>query len=462
MRIFTLSAIALLFSSISISAQNAFSLNSTATQSPIQAKVKAVKANKKALVKNNAPTTESLMMPKHEEEWNYEEAEWFKSGDYYYTHDTNGNVLKNTYVDEISSTETTFTYNENNNVVSQIELYSEDGEPFENSSKRTMEYDPIATNTITNSQSYSWDGTDWLLVSDGHTFKRVITRNDAGNIIGVEVYSYFMNEYHLQHRSTITYNSENVAETWKYEELGYTSTGDLVMNEVYTLIDMKWQKTDGQIMTLNELSDFFTGSSNQLAEATATYAGNVTGYITASYQDNGSYTYRYLYTTAPCAAETYTHTITDANGSYVETIVAYEDMNEDGLLTIEELVMEEDLTVTKDQYGRVIEEVATADGELMFSAKYEFTYNEEYGSYPVEQLYSEYDFDVEDFVPFLKIVATDFYDVAGVEDIIIDNSSEVKSIYNLQGVNVGTEMDNLPAGVYIINQGGKVSKIVKR
>lgn len=463
MRLLTLSAMTLLLS-MSGNAQNAFSLNSPMTQSPISSKVEYSKSQRKMLGGNNAVVnaeSAANMKPQHEEEWIYEE-EWIKSGDYYYSHDKRGNIVKNTYSDEYGSTMTEYAYDEYNNVVSQIESYSEGEDPFENSSKRILVYDPIVKNVIIDSQSYMWNETDWLLYSDGHTYKRVITRNDNGNITNVEVYSYFIDEYHLQHRSTITYNSENVAETWKYEELGYTSTGDLTMNEIYTLTDMQWHVTDGQILALNDLTDFFTSDNNKLKKATVYSKGTLTGSIEASYQDNGDYTYKYSYTTSPCAEETYTHTVTDAFGSYIETTVAYEDMNEDNILTEDELAMSEQLVVNKNEYGKVIEEVATADDEMVFSAKYEYTYSDEYGSYPIEQIHYEYDAEEADYIPYIKIVATDFYDVAGIGETFVDTTFGSKSVYNMQGIKVGTDINEMPAGLYIVNQNGKVSKIIKR
>lgn len=442
-------------------AQGRFSLKSVATKSPIVTKAENFKSKRNrvktfALNARTQAEANAIMLPRQEEEWVYEE-EWYQEGNYFYEHDNRGNITKNSYDDGFAVSATDYTYDENNNKLTQIESYSEEGEPFENSSKREWTYDSKVTDLVVESKSYSWEETDWTLVSDGYTYKRVITRNDKGAITSVEVYSYFMNEYHLQHRATITYNADGLAETWKYEELGYDGTG-YVMNEIYTLTEMQWYTTDGQILVLSDLSDFFTGNRNRLKKATVYSEGELSGYIEASYEESGNYTYKYVYTSEPYAEEIYTHTVTDGNGSYDESCVAYEDMDEDGAVTEAELALSETLTVKKDKYGRVIEESATADEEVMFAAKYDFTYSEEYGSYPVEQVYSEYDFGTEEYIPFLKIVAKDFYDVtsqSSIENVEVNANAPVE-YYNLQGVKVS----NPENGIFIKKQGAKTTKVV--
>lgn len=454
MKICTLSVAVLLLSSPCI-AQNTFVRNYVELSAGKQKPAKQARISPKSDSGQNV-----LMLPKYEEEHLYE-GEWFQEGGYTYDYDKRGNVLRVDYGDEISFTTTICTYDDNDMPLSQVVTNTEDGITT-NSSKRDIVYDNFVTSVITESYSYMWMETDWTQVSDGHSYKRNITRNDKGLITGVEILTYFNGEYMLQHRTTITYNEDGLAETCKYEELGMASDGSFVMNERYTVSDMQWYTTDGQILVLDDLSAFFVGN-NRLKKGTVTSNGEVTGYIEATYEENGDYTYVYNYTTAPVATETYTHTVTDANGSYVMTCTALEDANEDGLLTDDELAYESSTTVTKDRYGRIIEESATEFGELAFAAKYDFTYSDEYGSYPTEQVYSEYDIEMGEYVPFLKIVGKDFYDVAGIGNVESDVAGETETaIYNLQGIRMNAMEETLPAGMYIINRAGKVSKIMRR
>lgn len=457
MKIFTLSVAVLLFASPCI-AQN------TSSRSYASLSAGKMKTAKQARITPKSDSGQAvLMLPRYEEEYLYE-GEWFSEGGYTYEYDQRGNVLKEMYGDESIYTTTVSTYDDNNMRLSKVVTNTEDGETT-NSSKQEIVYDRIVTSTIVESYSYMWMNEDWMQVSDGHSYKRVITRNDKDLITEVDITIYFNGEYMLQHRSTITYNEDGLAETYKYEELGMSSDGSFVMAEKFVVKDMQWYTTDGQILALDDLSVFFVGN-NRLKKGTVTKDGEITGYLEASYEENGNYTYKYIYTTEPIATETYTYTVTDVNGSYTLDCVAFEDMDEDGNLTEEELAYESSQVVTVDKYGRVTEESATEFGEMLFAAKYDYTYSDEYGSYPTEQVFSEYDIEAEEYVPFLKIVAKDFYNVAddsGVQNIVNDNEAVSEAvIYNLQGVRLDVSEDVLPAGIYVVNRGGNVSKIVRR
>lgn len=414
----------------------------------------AVRVNGDALTEN-VP----IMKPAHEEEWLYEDG-WFKAGDYYYTYDTSGNKVVEKYSEEGGVSNTVSEYDSNNNAVSVITSYSEDGVEFVNNTKRLRVYDERIVDMIVESKSYTWSNNNWSLVSDGYTYKRNVDRNDKGLITGVVIESYYMGNYEEQLKSTITYNSDGLAETWKFEELGYADGGNaLVMKEVFTLTDMSWYTTDGQIVVMDDLSDFFTGKYNRLKGATVYSGGNITGTVNASYSENGDYTYTYNYTTTPYAKEVYSHSITDENGSYIETTKAYEDINSDQQLSDDELVLEQEITVIKDRYGRVTEEYAVADGEILFKGKYDYTYSEEYGSYPVEQIFYDYDFKSRQLVPFLKIVANDFYDItSSIDDVASDELSN-EAIYNIQGVRLNVKESDLAPGLYIVKKAGKCKKV---
>lgn len=403
-----------------------------------------------------------IWLPTHEEEWIYDNG-WNKGGDYYYTYDEQGNKISNIYDDGSSPFKTETTYNEFNYPIFSIDSYTNDGETYINYAKRTIAYDDVVKSVIIDNQSYTWENEDWVLASDGHTYKRNIIRDEQGNITSVEIYSYYLDEYHLQQKSTIGYNEEGIANTWKYEELAYSTSKGLFMKEVYTLKNLEWHTTNGQILVLDDLTAFFSDPNNLLKKATVYSERKLTGYIDASYEDNGDFQYSYTYPTDPYAKETYTHTITDANGSYVEKTIALEDQNGDDELTDDELVYEDELTVTKDQYGRIIFEIAVSDEEILFSGKYEYVYDEEHGSYPVEQIFYDYEFEIEEYITFLKILAKEFTSVSGIDGMEIGNDNTTAPIiYNLQGVRINATETELPAGLYIINRGGKITKEIKR
>lgn len=407
----------------------------------------------------NTQEESPFMMPAQEEEWLYEEGEWVKYGDYYYTYDNRGNKIRNIYKDGGYYLATDISYNENNLFDYQIESESNDGVNYENVSKRVIEYDYFVTNTIIDSRSYQWNNDNWALQSDGHTYKRVITRNEKKLITSVEIYTYFMDEYHLQMRSTITYNGDGLAEEWKYEELGYNKDKELVMQEVHNLKDMQWYTTDGQILVLDDVTAFFAPGHNRLKKATA-YQGDTKLYkIEATYKENGDYNYSILYEN-PMAELVFTHTLTGSNGSYTNNTVAREDINNDGRYSgKDEIKIMQELNVTYDQYGRIINETLTSFDEIMFASKYEYTYSNEYGSYPTEQVFYDYDFDSEKYVPFLKIIGKDFIDIVAVNNPTTDRHNAPDAIYNINGMRLNTTTEELPAGIYIIRKDGVTSKV---
>ncbi len=468
MRIFTLAILTLALAGTTATAQPKFSFRNTSTS--VAAKVKALKNRSAAERKNQITTlstTSALWLPAQEEEWIYDGGEYSHEGDYFYTYDERGNKVTEIYDDGFSKTKTERIFNENDKVVSEIDSYSEEDEPYCYSNKRLTTYDSRLTNFIIDSQNYGWtepeaegEEGEWVVFNDGHHYKKVLTRNAQGNITGLEIHTYFMDNYELTHRTAITYNESGLAYTWKYEELVYNGIG-YTMEEKFMLADMQWYTTDGQIVVINDLEEFFTGN-NRLKKATVYQEGEITGNIEAEYQENGDYSYSYIYTTDPYANETYTVTYTDANGSYTKKCEAYEDLNGDQVLTEDEFVYDEEEIITIDQYGRETEAVGYEDGELMGGAKYDYTYSDEYGSYPIEQIHYEYDIDAEEYVPFLKIIAKDFYDVAAIDDINIDSTDAPEEIYNLQGIRIDASSDQLPAGLYLIKQGSKTSKVIKR
>lgn len=457
MRKITLLSVALGFASVCVA--------QSADQSEIRSKADEFNSDSKAYVKKYLLQKEgeraSIMRPAREEEWLYE-SEWYKGGDYFYSYDAKGNILNEIYEDESGKTVSDYLYDDNNQKVSETVSLSENGGELANSSKRITIYDSVVTDFVAESESYTWDSesAEWNLIADGHTWKKVITRNDKNKVASIELHNYFMGEYHLQMRTTVSYNDDGLACEWKYEELGYNDLNELVMQEVYLFTDMEWYTTDGQILVLNDPSDFYAPGNNRLKKA-AVYERGVKVYdVTASYEENGNYTLKKAY--ADGSRDLLSHTFTDDNGSYISRYAYCLDIDGNGEVTDDEELFAEELTVTIDACGRITAEKAVGieDGEeeLIFAAKYDYTYTDESGDYPVEQIFSEYDFDAEDYVPFLKIIGKDFSDVSGVGSIMPENKAET-AIFNLQGIRIDADKNSLPAGIYIIRQNGKTEKV---
>lgn len=65
--------------------------------------------------------------------------------------------------------------------------------------------------------------------------------------------------------------------------------------------------------------------------------------------------------------------------------------------------------------------------------------------------------ETEPWSLFLNIEATDF---SGIGDVAVDDAQAASAeVFDLNGVRLGSEIDNLPAGVYIVRQGSQIRKV---
>lgn len=65
--------------------------------------------------------------------------------------------------------------------------------------------------------------------------------------------------------------------------------------------------------------------------------------------------------------------------------------------------------------------------------------------------------ETEPWSLFLNIEATDF---SGIGDVAVDDAQAASAeVFDLNGVRLGSDVDNLPAGVYIVRQGSQIRKV---
>ena len=50
---------------------------------------------------------------------------------------------------------------------------------------------------------------------------------------------------------------------------------------------------------------------------------------------------------------------------------------------------------------------------------------------------------------------------AGIKGVTVANSSYSDGVYNMNGVKIANNIDNLPKGIYVIKKNGKSQKVVK-
>lgn len=402
----------------------------------------------------------ALTLPLHEDTYVYEDGEWFDDATYDMTYNKQGKTLSllTTYEGEESLTQ--YTYNEDGNVTEEINSNGDGSGEYVKSSRLTKAYDSKVSNFVVESMEYLWDE-DWTLTNAGRTWKRNVNRNENGNVTGVSVMTYYDGDFEESQRTSLTYNEEGQADTWKSEELTYDySTGDFAWKGLYTMTNIEWENTDGQIVA-DEMEEFFTGNNRVSTATVVDEEEGIEGQLGVEYEDDGGYTYG-LSVEEPLAYGQCTLSYTDANGSYTIVTWSRSDDNGDGRLDSQDARTKDVVTVKMDEHGNMVSEEETEDGELVYGVKYEYKYDED-SDYPTEQIHYEYDFDEADYVPFMKVVSSDFVDVTtGVKAISEAKSDTTTSIYNMQGVMMGTSSNQLPAGLYIKKMGEKTVKVVRK
>lgn len=416
---------------------------------------------KTPLLKTKKAANSTNIRPQHEETFYYEDEEWLADGTYDYTYDKVGNIVKAIEAFEDGATQTIYEYNENGMETSKTTTTDDGSGNFENTSLLTKEYDSKVPSLVTSSLEYAWNETGWQMISAGRTWKRDVSRDNNGNVTGVSLSVYYQGVFDECYRSTLTYGDDGKAATWKYEELMYDEeSASLTWQAVYSMKDIVWNNTNGQIVNF-EMEDFFSGD-NRIASATVIDEEEAIEYhVSAAYEDNGCYSYT-VTSDNPVTKGTFSYTITDENGSYIQQAESQEDTNYDGIIDYQDETYTEKMEATYDGHGNIVFEGSYEDDEIASALKYEYTYGEADTDYPSEQIHYEYDPDTDEYVPFIKVVSSDFIDVRNSIRSINTSSTDATSVYNLQGMRLADVADQLPAGIYIVRNGQQTHKIVKR
>lgn len=413
-----------------------------------------------AIERMRKATPSAIMLPLHEDTYVYEDGEWADDATYDLTYDTKGNVLTMLTDYEGEQSKTVYAYNDDGNVIEQTELVGDGEGGFVNNARLTKEYDSKVKSLVTKSMEYTWDN-DWTLTNAGHTWLRDVNRDDAGNVMGISIKTYYDGDFEESQRTALTYSSDGKASTWKAEELSLdSSTGDFVWQGTYSMSNMTWQNTDGQIVAY-DMEDFFKGDNRIKTAVVTDEEENIQYNVEATYFDNGNYTYS-IASENPLTEGVFTYTINDENGSYTQSAVSREDTNYDAMLGDDDETTSDRYLVEKDEHGNVTLEAQYEDDELVYAAKYEYTYNSS-SDYPAEQIYYEYDLDEEDFVPFLKVVSSNYVDVTlDIKAVSTNNEGQQTEVYSIDGTRIATSVGNLPSGIYIVKSNGQSSKIVRK
>lgn len=205
---------------------------------------------------------------------------WELEDTYTYTYDSSGNVIVEESAEEGGGfVRTVSEYNANNKVTFRESKTSMDGVNFENNKKSEFEYDPILTGVITYRGEWLWMDGDWRQVSNN--YKRIITRDDAGNITSVVIAVLYNGIYDPTQKLDITYGADGKATTITEQILGYDGR-DFYWQQGVKISDIVWDRTDGQIYGAEDL---FIGN-NRIGSAHYVDSDDLDMNVTVEYADD--------------------------------------------------------------------------------------------------------------------------------------------------------------------------------
>ena len=189
--------------------------------------------------------------------YGWERNNWTKDVLYDYTFDAAGNVTVELAQDaEGDLSRTVREFNDNGKVTFEETKTSTDGINYVNNMKAEMEYDPILTNVVTRKDQWAWLADDWR---PGDCYKRIITRDEQGNITSVVIAVLFNGIYDPTQRLTVTYGEDGKATEISESILNYDyGSKEYFWEQGPKFTDIVWDRTDGQIY---DIDDIFIGGN---------------------------------------------------------------------------------------------------------------------------------------------------------------------------------------------------------
>lgn len=410
---------------------------------------------------------------------------------------------------------------DNNGKWNKQEVYNSlDGTEYTRYQKTERTYDAIQPSLLTYYALSSWNelSKKWELTSK--TNKYVYTRDADNNILKMEISQPYQGEWETIVRSTNTIDpATKQVNSFKYEKLDYNDFDELEWEVDQYYKNLKWKETNGQVAKEYESDPQTNWMSygNYLLSATiCDETGADNGTLTLTYTPDGGYDENQVYTFndiedngqpySVLCKEQYTVTYTDDNGSFDIEYKLYGDFDGDEKFTADEIASafvevvkydeHDNLTADLgyempepeggdegddddyDSYAKqsVFDVTAPAtdteniDATNMLTYKgypltqgglTVFTYDAAHNGAEAKQVSYEYDM-ASFFIPVGKIETTAYADVttAGIRNIT-SASNAAPAVYTLQGIKVGTSLDKVPRGTYIVKSGDKVVKVRK-
>lgn len=174
-----------------------------------------------------------------------------------------------------------FRYNSNGKMIYRLtSVANSTSGPFRETQKLTRTYDHILTGFITENDQRVMIGSTW---QPSNCYQQQITRNDAGDVVGMVRAVYFQGVYDPTHHFSIIYNESGEATELSTEDLDYNySKQEYYWKPGPGYKEIIWDRFDGQLVGLDNL---FEGA-NRIKSAVATIGGEEYR-VSAEYFDDG-------------------------------------------------------------------------------------------------------------------------------------------------------------------------------
>lgn len=211
-------------------------------------------------------------------------SQWVLDETYSFGYNSKGQVMTQSVTDSDGSiTRQQNTWNANGMLASRITSFArKSGASFSQTQRLTREYDERLTSFITLNDQKINQGGSWY---PSNSYTQTITRNDDGNITLMERAVWFQGIYDPIFRLHVAYGEDGKATEISTEDLQYDGLKQEYWWKVGTTYkDIKWERTDGQIVSVEDL---YSGE-NRIASATAIIGGQEYK-IRAEYSEDGSW-----------------------------------------------------------------------------------------------------------------------------------------------------------------------------
>ena len=420
-------------------------------------KDEGTRAAAKQLVSNNAYKRGGLMRmsemakkmkPGTTKAYGWSINEWVLEDTYMCTYDTSGNVTMEVAKDsEGNYSKTISEYDANNEMTFRENMISRDGVNYENNKKSEFEYDPILTHLITQRLEWMWLQTgpkyEWKPV--GNTYRRIVTRDDAGNITSVVIAVLYNGDFDPTQRLDITYGEDGKASTISEQILGYDGK-EFYWEQGVRISDIVWDRTDGQIYTPEDL---FTGN-NRIGSARYEDPDDLDMNVTVEYADDSD---AFIATMAMTM-----------DGISVTATSEYTPLENDGFINVGTTYFEgEEMYSTREEYRfddwglmTLSYEGESEDGKTWAEGSIgEVEYDQEGKplTYTIGEFYTEGSMDEKTVSYVVRAEYSDYVDVtASVRDLNVSGGAE--EYYDLNGIRI----NDPAAGKIVVSKSGKKIK----